>query len=307
MEMTPACSPLGQEVIAAWTALPSTECLGTVVAASILQQDRKSVVLRMEVSGGHHVVAKRTPLSTARVEASCLQWLAPMLWAGTPWLYGMVSVGQLGWVFMADVKGEPFLAGDPRHRALLTTWVSKLHSATAANAQLGRPLVHRSASAHRYRFTSLVAALQQRASASESPDEVASVALTVRLIETTLAAWNEVEFACEGMPAFLVHGDLGAENLVVIGPHEERVTAIDWEDAHVGVPLVDLINVDLDMYLANSREVWPSISIEQLRRLQLYGRVVRTTRHALERKPTVKLQRYCSRLQRDMQALGWAR
>ena len=99
-------------------------------------------------------------------------------------------------------------------------------------------------------------------------------------------------------------------------PEGPRVFTFDWEVAGVGLPAVDLVDVDLPDYAALVRERWPGIDVAALERFAHVGQVVRggvaATRWAAESLRTHwtqdalrELPHYAARILRAFDALGW--
>ena len=101
---------------------------------------------------------------------------------------------------------------------------------------------------------------------------------TLRLIASDLdsleRAWAGVERACTGLPPTLVHGDFQRKNTYIRnGVHGPELFAIDWETAGWGVPAVDLTRIHLLTYWSVVRPSWPTVQLEDVRRLAAAGRI----------------------------------
>jgi aminoglycoside phosphotransferase (APT) family kinase protein len=90
------------------------------------------------------------------------------------------------------------------------------------------------------------------------------------------ACWREIEHACAPLPSALVHGDFAERNVRVRSAgHEPCLLAFDWEVAGWGLPLVDLVDVDVAAYAEAVRADWPGTDRAALERCAQLGLLLR--------------------------------
>src|SRR3989442_1150812 len=104
--------------------------------------------------------------------------------------------------------------------------------------------------------------------------DVTALQLLVADLDRVERGWADVERACMGVPASLVHGDFQRKNTYIrTGATGPELFAIAWETAGWGVPAVDLTRIDLPTYWSVVRPSWPAVQLEDVRRLAAAGRI----------------------------------
>jgi aminoglycoside phosphotransferase (APT) family kinase protein len=117
--------------------------------------------------------------------------------------------------------------------------------------------------------------------------------------------WPHLEAICERFPPTLVHGDFVEENLRVTAENgHRRLVPLDWEKAGWGVPAVDLVRVDVDLYYELAGE-WLRSSRRELAELVLAGKIFRVLVHRWTEKSIGKAKRAEARLAKLMSDAGW--
>jgi hypothetical protein len=101
--------------------------------------------------------------------------------------------------------------------------------------------------------------------------------------------WLEIETLCDRLPRTLVHGDLVRKNLRIRTQQgKESVIAVDWENACLGVPAIDLAQAhdigslpdiaaspELTGYWSVVRDHWQPLDSRDLGRLAEVGSLFR--------------------------------
>jgi aminoglycoside phosphotransferase (APT) family kinase protein len=97
-------------------------------------------------------------------------------------------------------------------------------------------------------------------------------------LDATLVRWPEIEELCSIVPRTLVHGDLRASNVRIIGPDAAQASVIiDWEWAGWGIPIIDLAErfIDLWGFAAAHGGRWLSCSLEDMKLYREIGLLFR--------------------------------
>jgi hypothetical protein len=220
---------------------------------------RKSTVLRLYGVGyaGTSVIAKRCPISLARIEQTVYEEVLAALPVTSLRLYGTSAQGAHGWLFIEDAGETKWSPATPEHRALASEWLAAVHiGALDLVSSVDLPL----------RDADYYLALVR------SAKEVVADGLTNDVIDgsaqrvlRTLAEdctqleerWSEVETLWARFPRTLTLPGMGRDNSCVRAtPHGPSFAPFDFESAGWGVPAAELWQLDLDRYLRATAPVW---------------------------------------------------
>lgn len=286
--------------------MTGTNRTGPTGGLTVLQDDGKSLVLRLPGLHGGSVIAKRGHWRSVRRELVAYRALPGWPRRFAPRLLGGRRDGRNGWLFVEEVAGTPIDAGRPGDRRRLAAWLAELHRASAGRATWPSPLPRTVLAAHRERLDARIRGLRGRLERTVDDDERDDVRALLAVLGRVRDRWSIVESWAATMPHVLVHGDLSPENVVTESMPPRRLLAFDWADAGVGPPLADLHAVDLGTYRSLAGDLWPDRTLGRLDAIGRMASVARTIRHRLERKDAASLTRYRVRLQRDAEEAGLA-
>jgi len=243
----------------------------------VLRQGKKSATYRLVGAGpdGAAVIAQRSQIPKALLERTVYEQILPHLPVTSPGYYGFREDSpQFAWLFLEDVGDERYSATDPAHLALAGRWVALMHTAAtrvAAARRLPDGGPRRYLDHLREGRRTIHAHL---ANPALTAADVRALRLLVADLDRVERGWVRIERACTGVPATLVHGDFQRKNTYIRnGASGPELLAIDWETAGWGVPAVDLTRIDLPTYWSVLRRWWPTVRLEDVRRLASVGRV----------------------------------
>jgi aminoglycoside phosphotransferase (APT) family kinase protein len=286
----------------------------------LLRRRKKSVVYRMAGVGrsGVDVIAKQGLWQIAHDERAAYEFLEALDFPRLDY-YGFVpdAEREVGWLFVEDAKGEPWIPDDALHRRLSTRWLAALH-ATSSVCPDARALPDRGLGWFREHLEAGPVRIRHGFTNPAVPEEAHGLLDgMLRLLDEVARRWTEIEAFTDAMPRALVHGDFAERNVRIRRDADrERVLAFDWEVAGWGLPAVDLVDVDLEDYAALVQEAWPTIDVDALERFAHLGQLLRggvaATRWAAEslathwpRDALRELPHYARRILRAFDALGW--
>jgi aminoglycoside phosphotransferase (APT) family kinase protein len=119
------------------------------------------------------------------------------------------------------------------------------------------------------------------------------------------AVWPRIEGICARFPDTVVHGDVAAENLRVVGVGStRRLVPLDWEKSGWGVPAVDLVTADPGVYWQLTGG-WLRTSREAFDELVSVGRIFGVLLHQWAAKSIGKAERTEARLGKLLARSGW--
>ena len=243
----------------------------------VLRQGKKSATYRLVGAGpdGAPVIAQRSQMPKALIERTVYEQILPHLPVTSPRYYGFQEDSpQFAWLFLEDVGDERYSATDQAHLALAGRWVGLLHT-TATRVAAARRLPD--GGPRRYLDHLRVGRRTIHAHVANpalGAADVTALQLLVADLDRVERGWADVERACMGVPASLVHGDFQRKNTYIRnGATGPALFAIDWETAGWGVPAVDLTRIDLPTYWSVVRPSWPTVQLEDVRRLAAAGRI----------------------------------
>jgi hypothetical protein len=245
----------------------------------LLRRRSKSVVYRLPGVGpdGSDVIAKRAPWQDVLDERAVYDALDALPVSRLAW-YGFVAEPshEHGWLFMEDAGNEPWDPQVPAHRQLSTRWLARLHTAssrTGAAAWLPDRGIGWLREHLDHALTGIPACFGNPALKPEARPMLDGILGVLAEVE---ACWPEIERACAPIPSALVHGDFAERNVRVrAAGGEPRLFAFDWEVAGWGLPIVDLVDVDVDAYAEAVCADWPGLDRAALERWARLGLLLR--------------------------------
>jgi len=253
-----------------------------------LQKRNKGVVYRLVGvgRGGYDVVAKWSSAERIARESLIYEEVLPAVPVSSVRYYGALDDPDAGgsWLFIGYAGGERYEPASPGHRALAARWLAGLHTAVPWTGPPAGLPVH--GTAHYLR--TLDSARAEIMRGLDDPGLTrADIALLTRVVSryrAIAARWDELEAILALTPPTIVHGDFAPKNIRVAGV---VLRPFDWGSAGWGSPAVDLAQVDaapstcwasadLALYLSQVGDAWPGLSLEDLGRLAIAGKILRT-------------------------------
>jgi len=308
----------GHPALLAWRQIGGIDPSAVFVVKEESGSERLSHIYRLEgvQGGGGAVVAKRSAalgIATERLlyERMLTDLAVPVLRC----LGGVPDTDpRFAWLFLEAAEGAEFDADSPAHRAAAAAWLAGLHTGTEGHALLpelpdrgqGHYLEHLRSGRRRIAESFENPAL--RGADRELLDAI------LRALDVVESHWSAVEEACARAPRVLVHGDFAARNVRVEGDGAAaRLWVFDWEVAGRGVPGIDLVRADAEVYARAVRGRWPRLEVAFQARL---GQLLRGClapigweTHALDtpwvERPLYGLASYRRRLEGFLAESGW--
>jgi aminoglycoside phosphotransferase (APT) family kinase protein len=233
-------------------------------------------IFRLVAAGprGEAVVAKGAPSRTLVTEALVYREVLPRLGLPGPECYGYLDDGDRSWLFIEEVRGEPFSHRSPAHLALAVRWFATLHT-MSSRLPLADRLPPETPAA--YRPCLNVARESILASSNTLPAPAKSmISALLKTLDRIEAAWDAASLHSAAMPHCLVHADFVNKNVLVTKRSDgDQLMALDWGIAGWGAPAPDLEYVDPAAYFALVRTTWPAIRISDVAALKTIGIVMR--------------------------------
>jgi phosphotransferase family enzyme len=223
---------------------------------------------------GEAVVAKGAPSRTLVVDALVYRELLPKLGLPGPDYYGYLDDGDRSWLFIEEVRGEPFSHRSLAHQALAVRWLATLHTMTS-QLHLADRLPRETPGAYLHCLNAARESILAWSDTLPSPAKpmVSALLGTLDHIE---AAWEAACLHCATMPHCLVHADFVNKNVLVTRCGDrDQLMALDWGIAGWGAPAPDLEHIDPAAYFALVRTTWPAIRISDVVTLKTIGTVMR--------------------------------
>jgi len=237
------------------------------------------LILREPSESVASVIAKKGRPDRIRLEQRLYESVLPQIPVTKLRYLGHAQDPDLdrAWIFVEDAGDEPFLDGSADHRKIASEWVGALHT-TAAGMPAVRSLPHEGTEDH---LAMLRAARTYLLRFPTGPEMSEGTAGTVHSLVDTLSEledrWSLVEDSCDRAPRTLVHGDLTSKNLRVRSQEgSQALFALDWETASFSFPATDLSIVEPAHYLAQVGRIWPTLTLDDVERLALVGRIFLT-------------------------------
>ena len=261
--------------VAAWRAI--TPDARDPERIEVLWRRKKSTTYRLVGAGadGGTIVAQHSQTVKAQVERTVYELILPQLPIPVPRYYGSrTDSPEWAWIFLEDVGDEPYSKTDPAHVALAARWVGAMHTAGAGIAA-ARSLPDAGPARYLSHLGAGRAMIQACLSnPALTADEMATLRRLVSDLDGLEREWPDIERACTGVSATLVHGDFRPKNAHVRQrAGKPELLAIDWEMAGWGVPAVDLVEIDLPTYWSVVRTDCPGVRFQDMERLRAVGQV----------------------------------
>jgi hypothetical protein len=186
------------------------------------------------------------------------------------------------WIFFEDA-GEEDVVGSDANSELVARWLAALHKWTGSTTGTEQ-LPDRGLGAY---LAHLKGARRTIAASVDQPwlRQTSRAALrdVLSQLDDVEKRWQNVDALCTLAPRTLVHGDLAGKNARIRQrAAAKELVVFDWEMAGIGVPCVDLAQVtlgslspSLHCYQHEACGVWPSVSLDYLKRLGAMGKVFR--------------------------------
>ena len=211
------------------------------------------------------MIGKRRRAADLLVELTVYREVLTAVRGPTLRLLGTVEEPDAGttWMFLEDAGDAMADLGDPTHRALVATWLGRLHS-DLAGSSYSWTLPDRGTG---HVLALLLSARADLASGLANrhlePGGGRVLRAMARLLDRVEGQWPRIEAASAGLPGSLVHGDLTGKNLRLRqeadGP---SIVPFDWEMSGWGPPLADLASVDRDVYRVHARPFWKGLEAD---------------------------------------------
>jgi Ser/Thr protein kinase RdoA (MazF antagonist) len=207
---------------------------------------------------------------------------------------------------MQDAGEAPYEYADPEHQRLAARWLARLHVGGSRIAE-ARSLPDRGPDHFLGRLRLAVDTLKARRETASANADLEILDGLLTQCEALELNWGEIEAFCSQLPRTIVHGDFAALNARVRSEGDEKtLLCFDWEKAGYGVPVVDMARgLDLEAYYSEVHHGWPALSLDDVRRMALVGRVFRPLSHNWARKTPVKLHDHYVHMQETLHKFGW--
>ncbi|HYY72742.1 MAG TPA: aminoglycoside phosphotransferase family protein [Candidatus Bathyarchaeia archaeon] len=300
----------------AWNRFHSN--LNQATGITLLKKCSKSAIYKVDGvgPGSSAVVAKLCHHQVAAHERIVYEQILPALPISYPCCHGSIQENaQQDWLFLEYVDGEPYSRFRDDHSILVAKWLGLLHSASTQIADV----VQLPDRGPRYHLTHL---REARGKLRVAFDQLKLPAEELEVIEAVISQcgflesrWGCVEQWCAGMPRTFIHGDLKPRNVAIrSGLEGPEVLVFDWEASGWGVPTGDLAYVDLTAYHDAVKHRWPNVTVEEVRKMKITGRIFRGIeefRWESERfdprweVSTIKLNYYRERMAEAIQMAQW--
>jgi aminoglycoside phosphotransferase (APT) family kinase protein len=192
--------------------------------------------------------------------------------------------------------------GSPESRSLIAEWAAALHMSGASVPAASLPEAGPQRFALRLADASarLVTRLETEALADK---DRAVLERSLEQCRRLSSMWSDIERLCRRYPRTLVHGDLVEENLRFRStPRGPELVALDWEKVGWGVPAVDLVRVDPDLYWSRAHR-WLGGTKAEFEQLVRVGLVFRVFAHRWTQKSIRKARHADARLSRLLDEL----
>jgi len=250
--------------------LPKPEAIEVIRSA----EKSKRPVLRLVGVGinGSSVIAKKTKRTNAMTERCIYENVLNYLSRGTLYYYGDVEVAdQRYWIFIEDVRGNPFSFENVEHVSLATNWFAELHTCVPKLDCLpDRGL--------EYYYSHLISAnntilLNYSNSALRDGDRNLLKSIIISF-DYLMHHWETVRGLYKQMPKGMIHGDFKTKNLQVRrDSHGVSLVVFDWEDSGWGLPGIDMWRLNHKDYWIKVRDHWRDISFEHVMQLSNLGKL----------------------------------
>jgi thiamine kinase-like enzyme len=288
----PQTELLAHPAVRAWRSIGPERPLPTGVGpAQFKRHAKRTNIYRLEdaAPGGGAVIAKSCRPGYGATERILYEEYLSNLPVRTPGYLGCVedpATSRL-WVFMRELRGEPYAHDDRRHREYAARWLGALHvGAQAIGRRPGLPAADSRRYLEHLRHTrELIDTHRDNPVLMDEDREF--LELLLRHYDEIERVWNRMEDYCAAAPHTLVHGDFNGKNVFVQSAGEPPGIAVfDWEFAGWGPPAVDLAQFeghaklaatpDLATYFDMVRDLWPKHDRADVERLANCGTLFRS-------------------------------
>lgn len=258
------------------------------------EKPRSSVYRLMGVDSRKRAVIAKRQMRERRdfaVERLMYEEVLPQLQIDAPAYLGCVAAGEsketeFCWLFVEDVgpwEPDPNCSGS---RGLVSRWLASFHlrAATIPEALIAR-LPDHGPQKYEIHLRSACQLVQElRVDRRLDANARATIDAMGVVVDSLQGYWTDVEEFCAGMPRTLVHGDCLPKNLRVRRTGSATtLVPIDWATAGWGLPAADLgqatlttnqaVPLDVETYWHVVREGWPRLTLQDVRRMALLGRI----------------------------------
>jgi len=269
--------PLDHPVVRAWETIASA---GTRVdRVDRLRPHKRAQIYRLALADGTSVIAKRGSREAVLAERTIYDGVLPRLPSPALRSLGFADDWdeEFAWLFIEDPgDGRCSLA---QHGRLAARWLGTLHGATA-ELDLAPFLPARGPGYYlehlRAARTTVLGSFDNPALRADDRRMLKELLSSCELIESS---WTSIEAICANLPRTLVHGDLAAKNLRLLGDDTgPAIVAFDWEWSGFGVPAADVYQLavdatreDLSCYRSTISEYVGGVDDDELQALLLMG------------------------------------
>lgn len=269
----------------AWLNISRATCLPTAVLMlkgkekRLYRKPKKRCVCRLLGAGpgGSSIIAKLTKTETAELEASIYRDILSHALETQIKCYGTVPEdNEMSWLFIEDVGDGSFRLQNHTHRGLASKWLARLHSRVAQFEET-KILPDRGPGYYLEQLHQGFTNIENELSTPHilEPDRVVLCEI-LDLQKHLLKNWEGIESFCAQMPKTLVHGDFVNKNIRLRSYADREYPSIlvyDWETSGLASPAADLCKIDLTVYLNSIEGELRQLSLAELNRLQIIGKI----------------------------------
>lgn len=240
----------------------------------------KRLVCRLVGVGeaGTAVIGKRCRRTNAMIENTIYKEILPYLPITSLDYYGMLEEpnGEFCWIFLEDAGDENKTALIGERHTLALQWLGTMHTSAVFFRNPNR-LPDKGPDHYLKRLKlvrEVIINIPTRITLPE--DELALLEAIVSQLDFLEPNWAQIQAFCERIPPTLVHGDFSEKNMRVRnGQGGTALLAFDWGEAGWGVPATDVRKVDVLAYWSVVHAHWPWLSIVEIQRLAVVGKIFR--------------------------------
>src|SRR3989475_2755939 len=184
----------------------------------VLRRGKKSTTYRLvePTPGGASITAQRACMAKALMERTVYEEILPHLPVTSPRYYGCRAEDpQFAWLFLEDIGDERYTVTDRAQRALAGRWVGLMHTA-AAHVPAARRLPDDGPPRYLDHLRAGLKTIRANlANPALTADDAATLGQLASDLDRLESAWAALAYACTGLPATLVHGDLRRKKLYI--------------------------------------------------------------------------------------------
>jgi hypothetical protein len=234
---------------------------------------------------GTNVIAKRCEAAQVLRERQIYETVLANLPVNTPRCYGLVpdEDQRVRWLFLEDAGDVRYSLDREEHRILAGRWLGVMN-VSGDSLPAATCLPDRGPGFYRELLVSCREEVRETIeSASFSDGDAAALRAAVSHCRVLEGEWHLVERLCDRFPRTLVHGDFAAQNARIrTGQAGLTLLVLDWEGAGWGTPATDLaqsigkaLSPDIRTYFSIVSPSWPGVTLADVERLALFGRMFR--------------------------------